>query len=318
MVTLFSGYAHADLNTGLMAYYNFDDCSAKDSSINGNHGTIHGNLTCNTGIANKAAVFDGNTYISVPNSPSLNPNTQLTISFWIQVKVDDYVTSYPVVIGKLVNSQRCYQYDSCGFYEYSGRNGQGTEYNVFLVKSKGVYYPRSAFGQESAGDFNSYVHSSFSRLITANRQTAARDGQWMHYIGVIDRVKHRQRIYVNAEFHRNSRDSYSGFNTNNADLAIGGVKLDTGIIGIKGALDEVRLYNRALSEDEIIKLFNQGFSVEGSINSLDTHTVTCVNETTAQSISIPTTTRTKYDCEAKGLKVNPQDDITITIKGKAQ
>ncbi len=54
-----------DLERGLVAYYSFDDCSAKDLSGNGNDGIIYG-AKCVDGKFGKALSFDGvNDYVRV-------------------------------------------------------------------------------------------------------------------------------------------------------------------------------------------------------------------------------------------------------------
>jgi hypothetical protein len=78
--------AHADLNTGLVANYSFDDCTAKDNSGNGHDGTINGNPQCVVGVKGKAFSFDGNFQnISVPDKPELNFGTgNFSTSSWIK------------------------------------------------------------------------------------------------------------------------------------------------------------------------------------------------------------------------------------------
>jgi hypothetical protein len=283
---LMSGVAVADLNTGLMAYYNFDDCSANDSSANANNGTVKGNLSCVAGVANKALQFDGASYITVPNAASLNPTTQLTMSFWI--RVDAFTNTWSGIIHKGGFAGSCYQ---------------NREYSLWLNSS-------SYIEQNSAGDSNCQIAVD-SKKVTK--------GKWLYYVGVVDRVKHIQSIYINGVLNSKKTDSYSTFNINNYDLRIGYPE-ETGTwhSPFKGALDEIRLYNRALTAAEISSLYYQGIPVTGTIKSLNSHTVTCKNNTTAQSITIPASTATAYDCEAKGLKVNPQDNVTITINGNVQ
>ena len=95
---IINSVALADLNTGLMAYYNFDDCSANDTSGNNNNGTINGNLSCVTGTVNKALQFDGASYINVPSNITLNPTKQFTMSFWIHV--DEFTNVWSAIIHK--------------------------------------------------------------------------------------------------------------------------------------------------------------------------------------------------------------------------
>lgn len=284
---LMSGTAAADLNTGLMAYYNFDDCSANDSSANANNGTINGNLSCVDGIANKALQFDGASYINVPDAPSLNPTMQLTMSFWI--RVDAFANEWSGIIHKGNPASNCWA---------------NREYSVWL-RNTGSY-----LWQSSAGD------SSCDKAFKSKQITK---GKWLHYVGIVDRVKHIQSIYINGVLSSKMTDSYSSFNNNTYDLRIGATEeIDPTISPFKGALDEIRFYNRALTTTEITALYNQSIPVNGTIKSIGLHTVTCLNNTTAQSIIIPANTATAYDCEAKGLIVKPQDDVTITIKGKVQ
>jgi hypothetical protein len=72
---------------GLVAYYPFNG-NANDESTNGNNGTVYGaTLTTDRfGKANSAYSFDGLTdYISIPDAPSLDPATAISVSAWIKV-----------------------------------------------------------------------------------------------------------------------------------------------------------------------------------------------------------------------------------------
>lgn len=46
--------AHAALTDGLVAYWSFDDCTAKDNSGNGHDGAINGGVPCVTGSKGKS------------------------------------------------------------------------------------------------------------------------------------------------------------------------------------------------------------------------------------------------------------------------
>ena len=74
------------LNNGLVAYYPFSG-NAGDSSGNGNHGTVNGaTLTSDRfGNAGKAYSFDGlSNYVDLGSTPSLNSlQVNFTLSYWI-------------------------------------------------------------------------------------------------------------------------------------------------------------------------------------------------------------------------------------------
>ena len=66
-----------DLSDGLVAYYNFNNGTLKDSSGYNNHITVSNAVKTadRFGRANNAYLFDGaSSYMTVPNSGSLNSN----------------------------------------------------------------------------------------------------------------------------------------------------------------------------------------------------------------------------------------------------
>ncbi len=74
----------SSLWNGLQGYWKMDDVSGQitDSSGNGNHGTNNGASYQKTGKLNKALGFQYD-YVQVPNSQSLNPGDDLTLSAWV-------------------------------------------------------------------------------------------------------------------------------------------------------------------------------------------------------------------------------------------
>jgi hypothetical protein len=78
---------------GLVAEYHFDG-DAKDSSGNGNDGTIYG-ATFVEGISGRALNFDGvNNYVSLGNANDFKIQ-QFTISIWINPSIDLDSTTVP-------------------------------------------------------------------------------------------------------------------------------------------------------------------------------------------------------------------------------
>jgi len=213
---VFSGAAYADLNDGLTAYYPFDG-NVADKSGNGNHGTEYGGAEYVSGVTGQAIRFDGtDDYIRVKSDKSLNPADQFSITFWI--RTDSYPKTWSSVVCK-------------GSYI----NGLADPEYSLSLSGQGV------ISLASAG------HSYDIEPMPA--------GEWIFYAGVIDRKNHYARIYVNNILYREDADSYSSFNNNNEDLKIGWSQLAGGSeMPFRGSLDELRLYNRTLSESEIREL----------------------------------------------------------------
>ena len=76
-----------DLERGLVAYYSFDDCSAKDLSGNGNDGIIYG-AKCVNGKFGKALSFDGvNDYVDIGGGflTNFEGENTLTAVAWVNI-----------------------------------------------------------------------------------------------------------------------------------------------------------------------------------------------------------------------------------------
>lgn len=276
--------AAADLTTGLAAHYTFDNCKATDNSGNNNNGTITGTLKCITGKENKALQFDGASYISVPSSASLNPVKEWTMAFW--VRVDEITNEWSAIIHKGGELTGC---------------ATNREYAVWLNQAPNFY-------QTSAGDGNCQIFKNSKTIAT---------GKWLHYVGVIDRNKHVMKIYINGKLNTKIADSYSSFNNNNSDLRIGFTEeAFSWNSPFKGALDDIRFYNRVLGDTEIQTLFEKAQSLSGGVNGLQQYSVTCTNTTTGLSKTIPLKDGVAgWNCAAAGLKSNEGDTIDIHLNG---
>jgi hypothetical protein len=220
-----SGGAWAGLSDGLVGYWDFDG-NANDKSGNGNNGVVSGaTLTADrTGKANSAYLFDGTKgSIVVPSSPSLHPVNQLTIAFWF--KKNGITGDWTPIIFKGGDK--------------NGKSWDNREYSVWLNSQ-----PR--FHVTSAGD-GSEEHILDGSALT---QTG-----WLHFAATIDRQTHVMKSYINGVLDTQQTDSYSSFSSNNYDLVFGGTgEQGNGFSYFNGALDDVRIYNRALSSAEIQQL----------------------------------------------------------------
>lgn len=214
------------LKVGLIAHYQFNN-SAVDSSGNGHNGTAY-NVTPTTNRfnkANSAYYFDGtDAYITVPDDPALRlSGKDFTLNAW--VKLDEYNSSY----GSCILTKRI-----------TGANNGWT----MLVNG------------QSATSIGNVFFGPGANLANAVSAKPVPLAQWV-MLTCEYRVSTGQLIiYINGQL-----DSITNnFLTPNAAITsliyIG--KDDPSIPAngyfFKGSMDDLRMYNRALSNVEILKL----------------------------------------------------------------
>jgi lysophospholipase L1-like esterase len=199
-----------------------------------NNGTLQGGAIASaTGLAGMAFNFDGtNGFMRVPDSPALKP-ANLTIEAWVLFSaLNSWVSGAPSGDQYIVFKQNTRSSDFEG-YDLGKTRVSGSDVFRFLVSS--------ASGQ--AVD----IHST----------TALATGVWYHVAGV--RGSNFTQIYVNGRL--------EGQATVTSTQDYGAYPLLFGTSGnsswdgrLKGLLDEVSLYNRALSSNEIVAIYTAGAS----------------------------------------------------------
>ena len=221
---------------GLVAYYPFDG-NANDASGNGNHGTTYG-VTLTTdrfGNENGAYYFDGSSYIEVPNSDSLHNVTKaVTISAWVSA-TEGY-------LGGGVTPDSGYISVVCKGYENRQYGLQIDNDNEWLFALKGS-------------------ESNSSEIFMCGSSAGYSIGVWQHVALTWDGAT--VKTYVNGvlvgdkacgdELTPNDESLYIG-------MDVGGVGLFgetwSQIEYLKGCLDDLRIYNRALSAAEVKALYD--------------------------------------------------------------
>lgn len=210
---------------GLVAYYPFNG-NANDESGNGHNGTVNGaTLTSDrSGNTNSAYSFDGiNDYIEVNHHENFNfGNDDFTFCAWIYLK--DYPNNGCDIVSKMS-------------VERTG-SAHGDGYGPTInVQSNGYTY----INVQEAGLGG-----------IAHWQTALNLNQWYFFVGV--RKNNTVYLYMNADIKASGACSKNGDNETTlvigADIAAGDERWFNGMI------DDVRIYNRALSEEELTQLYN--------------------------------------------------------------
>jgi len=229
MLLLTASTGLASLTDGLVAYYPFDG-DASDLSGNANHGTVYGaQLTEDRfGIDDHAYLFDGQTdKIEAPHSASLDITGPITLSAWIRTNETYWYSS---IIAKKVEPDPAIGYDLCTF---DSKAATGLLYTSGHTHNGGIVFS----------------------------DTLVVDGQWHLLTSTYDGSE--MRMYVDGQL--DGSLAYSdGYESNTEPLKIGYYyyPYNDGQGGshnraLNGVIDEVRIYNRALTQSEITELYNE-------------------------------------------------------------
>ena len=233
-----SGEILVDVNTtwstdGLVGWWKFDETNgpiAYDSSGNGNDGNLSGGPTWTSGKIGGALHLDGvDDYVKVMHSDELNLVNSFSIALWVKISrkaaSGDY-TSDQNLISKRLN-----------LVNYS---------EAYALKVFGPDRPnagRAEFGT-NASTFSPPWHAGSSIFDTNG---------WYHLTVTIDNQS--VKIYINSS--TDSESSYTGQLSINEQPIFIGIKADM-TRAVKGLIDDIRIYNRALSAAEVQALYNLG------------------------------------------------------------
>ncbi len=212
---------------GLVGYWPFNG-NANDESGNGNHGTVNGATMASDRFGNSemAYGFDGiNDWININNSNSLNPPSQITISAW--VKTMGYNSS-----------------DASMIINKGWDQGPG-HYDLLLFSSN----KKSRFVIGS----NLFVESNNN--INLN--------QWVFITATIDNFT--MKIYVNGLLENTIfQTNNNSFGTNSDPLYIGKHDYNNAPYFFNGSIDDIAIYNRALTPQEIAAMYSSCISTDSS------------------------------------------------------
>ncbi len=244
MVFVVDGAAFADLNDGLVAHYPFNG-NAQDMSGNGNHGMVNGPVLTKDRLGKSASAyeFDGSDdYIEIPDAPSLDIANEITLSAWIKLDVLDNgkgARQRQAIISKY-NAAANIRAFEIGFNDY---NNNWSPHKIQLTISA------------KNSPFNGGVLNS---NITLNKNT------WYHIVGVLVPGA-SMKIYING-VEQTGNMAYgslpAGIAVNDQSILIGNDHDAEGTFD--GGIDDIRIYNRALSESEIGELYNIGQKDKGA------------------------------------------------------
>ena len=216
-----------DPHPGLVGWWRFDEGTgsfANDSSGNGNSGNVNNALWVNGKYGN-ALQFNGTalSYLEVPDAPSLRGFSAFTILYWVNIPLglESEADTWFFKVGKAAD-----------WREWNlGWQGWSDSFTLSFNNETGT-------SQRYDGPPNYYL--------TAN--------QWYHVVGTYDGTY--LRIYINGV----ELGSGANVGSHTTQILNDPVRITSGAAdsGKSFTIDEIRIYNRALSSAEIQADFQSG------------------------------------------------------------
>lgn len=225
---LFPCNGQVDLNKGLIGYYPFNN-NASDASGNNFNGILRNGTTFSndrSGNVNSAAYFDGDDdYIEIPNNGSFSPRK--AFSFVLQFKTESpaiqtLLDKRDLVTGTDIQLQAFINWDQQPGFGYGHHYTNNSECSIAVLQ------------------YNLYVNTGVNTI---------NQNQWYCVIGVFDGFT--QSIYLDGVLMQRKQTPLPLIDScRNIPFIIGRHSNDYKQ-SFKGSIDEVRVYNRALTPDEI-------------------------------------------------------------------
>lgn len=248
-------------SNGLVGWWPFNG-NANDQSGNGNNGSINGATASKDrfGNSNASYSFNGtNQWIDVANNNNLNPSSQLTISVWIE-SIANHTNSG--VVGKYNN--------------FNGSTGNGQEQYAIHVNGAGLRLLTKTTIQKEVVEPNVVYNN----------------GNWHHYVGVWNGSTmqlYRDNALVSSVSQTGSISSY------NQKLEFGRYAGGQDNSFFNGKIDDIGIWNRALTASEIADLFNACSNL--SISTEPTNQSASINNQ-AQFSSLASDTTASYQWQS--------------------
>jgi hypothetical protein len=212
-----------DLESGLVAHYKFDG-DFTDSSGTGNHGTQQGGVTFVEGIDGQAAYFDGNDdLVSVPHTDSLALDQNLSISLWVKPEYRDPVDIWVDTTIILIKN-----------------NHVGNNYSLWTERDALSFTYQQYYLEYPAFYGNTPYTFKVEQPILSN--------DFVNIIVV--RSSNSLKMYLDGNEVFSQEINYSS-KLGSSPLTIGGGNVYS---KYKGYIDDLKIYDRALSELEVMQL----------------------------------------------------------------
>jgi len=220
-----------NLEDGLVGYWKFDEINGvtvQDSSGNNRHGTLHNfndpSANYVDGQVLTAINFDGvDDYLSIPHDEVIDFRRTLSVSLW--VKYNDINFEWQPLV-----------------YKGAGTGNGERTYSLWSNGEHRNFHPTSAdvLGQEDSATPENLLNVDI----------------WYNLNMLIDRNNGTLKLYVDGSLEVDVPIRVADTVSDTNDLLFGWSHETAGYSYLDGMMDEIRLYDRVLSEDEVTLLYN--------------------------------------------------------------
>jgi hypothetical protein len=230
------------LDQGLVGYWSFEGKTVSgtrvfDASGTGNYGTMTNGPTLVNGKLGQALQFDSiSQYVDAGSAASLDLDSSFSVGFWYKSRT----FSLNAQIVSKTNSSSLWNFQ---FYEQLGPGTPSVRFAIY--------------------DGN--------QVPLVDAQNTLSDNTWHHIVGIRDVATDKLYLYVDGVLNGSATDTTTGSLPSAGDSLRFGQAVDLG--GPKsfiGNLDDVRIYNRALSAAEIKRLYKIGATAKLGVVSNST------------------------------------------------
>lgn len=212
-----------------VVHLNFED-NYKDASTDKHDGTKSGKVTFSEGVIGKGAEFSGG-YIDLANTDNLDFSKGITLSVWLKLNTADSKISWPIL--------------------YKEGTEDGWPAMLFHIGYGGTVF------QSSLGFGKDYPNYTFDFISNDRIESTQLVEKWTHVVAVFNGKE--EKVYIDgelrdAQFVPDEILKYSKQLTKSSrPLRVG----KSGEEDFKGYMDELKIFNDTLTEDEIIALYNE-------------------------------------------------------------
>jgi len=240
------------LQDGLVGHYLFDGSNTTtDFSTSVNNLNVHG-ATLQAGrrasanpSSDYAYSFDGASYLASQNNIGISANSSRTFSVWIHVSTQQNLNN--------LSGGQVIGFGTTGITPSGGFHTTGTLFSLSYVG------PNNTSMADPAINFQ--LNGSFTGANFSDRANFMID-QWQHVVLTYDGTLGSATLYLNgttaaAPSFFGGTGSQGTLNTTDSSVYFGmGLgSSETWLNGFQGAMDDIRIYNRALGASEVTNLY---------------------------------------------------------------